>query len=393
MKASKHKISERIAGWAFYLLFPGFFFYQFAIARDYMPRFLGSYFPLLSVIFLPLLFVLSFNKVVKPFNLVKIVFYSIIFLTSVVALVNFSLQLPNNYSYEMFEWTISGLIYNLVGFLIASNFKVKNPILLFFILFLMFLTVIFNIGDRGIFYVMLEASDTENIATYQGFARSIIVVSLMLLVFFFEKKIWFYTVFLIGVITLFFNGARTELALFILSFIFFNLIYISLSLKNFFSVLLLFFFVSILLMSFINDIAHSRMMGLLDVANDESVLARNILTEYALTLISNSPVMGDYGAYTEIGSTGSYPHNILSSWINLGLLGFCLYVLLFFMLWKDAITGFFSARKRNTVEYKMFLIFLFIVTVALLAAKNHTYIFVGFVVGFYHQYIFSRNNF
>ncbi|MDF3863994.1 hypothetical protein P3W53_05965, partial [Pseudomonas denitrificans (nom. rej.)] len=67
----------------------------------------------------------------------------------------------------------------------------------------------------------------------------------------------------------------------------------------------------------------SRILGLSDVSEDASAIARAALTNNAWLSITKAPFMGDYGSYLP----GNYAHNILSAWVDMGLIGIVTLVL------------------------------------------------------------------
>lgn len=382
----KNSIAERLAAVSFVLLFPGFFIYNFLVGKNYIFPFLGGYFGIISASLLAPLIFFGFKRSFIKNDMILLLFYSILFCLFFVSVFNYSIGNPVGYEEDMFVWSISGLIFNLVLFLVGANLNVKYNLKFFmFFIFLFALIVLFNIGDSGIFYIKQNAGDFKNyVATYQGFARSIVVVLIVFMAVSLKKPFIFFMVFFIGLVTLFFNGARTEFALFFISIILFVVTY---SLKSIKIVLYCFAFILVAIVSiycFYDYIPSSRMMQLFDIKNSSSGLSRIKLHSYGLSLILDNPILGKYGGYTAIGGVGSYPHSILSAWVNLGFFGFLLYVLLFFLILKDVFVNFF--KYRHLEEFRVLFILALFVTGALLASKDYSYMLVGMLVGFYVNY-------
>jgi hypothetical protein len=386
MKIKIQNIQTYLSTIAFFALFPGFFLYHFSIAKGYFPPVLGGYFGLVAAfLFVPLFFI-NIKIFMKKQDLIVAIFFLILGLMFIVSISQYLLQNPNGYVKEMFVWSISGLFFNFVTFMVAARLNLNLVARLgFWLIFLMFLAVIFNIGDYGIFYLKQETgSISEYVATYQGFARSIVVTLLIVSAFYFRTSKRFYLLILLGVVALFLNGSRSEFAFFVLAITFMYLIYSMTSIKAAFSFLLFAFIATFAVVSILDFSPDSRMSQLLNIASSSSGERRAELFMSSIELIKNSPLLGEYAGYTELGGIGSYSHNILSAWVNLGLLGFTLYFLMFILLWRDALLNF--SRYKNFDLFKVYLIFLVFVTGTLLFSKNYSYMLVGLLLGFYVQY-------
>ncbi len=386
IKIKIQNIQTYLSTIAFFALFPGFFFYHFSIAKGYFPPVLGGYFGLVAAfLFIPLFFI-NIKVFMKKQDLIVAIFFLILGLMFIVSIIQYSLQNTNGYAKEMFVWSISGLLFNLVTFMVAARLNLNLVARLgCWLIFLMFLAVILNIGDRGFFYLKLEAGDVaEYVATYQGFARSIVVTLLIVSAFYFRTSIRFYLLILLGLAALFLNGARSEFAIFFLTIAFMYLIYSMTSIKTAISFLLFGFIATFTVVSVLDFLPDSRMLELFDITNSSSGESRAEMVMFSFELIKNNPLLGEYAGYTELGGIGAYSHNILSAWVNLGLLGFTLYFLMFLLLWRDALLNFL--RYKDFDLFKVYLIFLVFVTGSLLASKNHSYMLVGLLLGFYAQY-------
>ncbi len=73
----------------------------------------------------------------------------------------------------------------------------------------------------------------------------------------------------------------------------------------------------------------NRLLMLLTMGGDDgSVMERKIYQDLSWTAVFNSPITGDYGHYERVASAGAYAHNWLSIWVDLGLIGLVLYIIL-----------------------------------------------------------------
>jgi hypothetical protein len=122
------------------------------------------------------------------------------------------------------------------------------------------------------------------------------------------------------------------------------------------------------------------MLEIFDLSNSTSHLARELLFENGLDIISNNLIFGSYGAYTDIDGIGSYPHNLTSAWVNLGILGFILYIVIIANLWIYTIWAFLK-KRTSSAEFNVFFLFLVYVSLALYSSKDYSYMLVGFLIG------------
>lgn len=166
-----------LANTSFYLLFPGFFFYHFAIAKGYIPPVLGGYFSMVSTFLIVPLAALYWKNLATDRDLLITTFIAVLALDATVSIIHFLQSKPPGYSQEMFVLSLKGVLFNVVCYLIAAQMNVTaTAFVLRFILPVMALIVCFNLGDNGIFYPKKDAEPSviEFIATYQGFARSFV---------------------------------------------------------------------------------------------------------------------------------------------------------------------------------------------------------------------------
>lgn len=368
----------------FMLLFPGFFLYNFFVARGYFYPFLGGYFGVVAVIAFFSLAIFGGRFFFRYSGAAGVVFFFLMIWTAAVVFLNFFAGMPSGFSSEMFVWGVSGLLLNAVAFMVAINLNVESRAVYFFTLVILSFIVVFNVGDSGIFYVRQEAGDdvVDSVSTYQGFARSLVFVSILAVAGYFGGGLWFYFSALIALLALFFNGARTEFALFFLALVFVFFLY---SLRSAWSVLRLFVisaFLALIAYALFDYVPESRMLQIFDIGSSSSGQARRELMEFSVDKVFSglpSVIFGDYGAYVSLGGVGSYPHNIFSAWVNLGLFGVFIHFSLFFLLWCNAF--FWYRTHSSTALYKIYIFLLFFTTAALMVSKNYSYIFVGFVVG------------
>jgi hypothetical protein len=377
--------AEKIGVISYLLLFPGFFFYHFMVARNIISPFLGGFFGVISVLaFFPLVISYHVNNGLK-INGASILFYFISSWNLLISTLNYFNGNPRGWHENIFIWSVSGVLFNAVCYLIAVNLnamKYSKYILVSFVL--MVGIVVLNIGDLGIFYVKQEAGDVADyVATYQGFARSLLFTGLILISVYWQSVLIFYVVLLFALIGLFFNGARTEFVLFAISVMVCVAIYAFKTYKALLDIAFL-GMVGVLFVYLYDYIPESRMSQIFELGTSTSNEERIRLMDYGLNSIYKNLLFGDYGSYVELGGVGSYPHNIISSWVNLGIIGFGSYVVLFVMLWMGVIRG---VRNNNALpEFMTYLIFLIFMSMALISSKDYSFMGIGFVVGLHSRY-------
>ncbi len=398
LKFSYKKILENYSCLAFFLLFPGFFIYHTLVGLGILPPFLGGFFGVVSISLFPL-FIILFFKVhgFKNTNYCRfdMIFYLILILILFTSVINYFFDKPENYVSEMLVWSMSGVLFMANNYLIARTIPFHSNffrIILFISLLLTALIVFFNIGPYGIFDLRSNFVNIDSVASYQGFARSLVVVSFLLLILFKDKRLNL-LVFTVSSVALFFNGARTELVLFIFSSVVTLLYFNFLSIKKMFLSLLSFFLILICTILFYHELLKilpdNRILQLLDISLSSSYKARVEIFENGMNLIKNSPLIGDYGGYTVMGGIGFYPHNVLSAWVNIGFFGFSLYLISFFLIAFTLLVG-INNKYRNYSEMKALLLFSVFTISALILSKDYSYMLVGLMFGFCSRFLVSK---
>jgi hypothetical protein len=400
-KKGKRSLSALTANLVFLLLFPGFFFYQSAIGQGVIQPVLGGFFGSISVLTFPLTllaFMCSIGRFKHSYTLIDVIFVAVMLINIVAALLNFLLDRPLFFSKEMLMWSGSGILYNLECYFLARTVSLDNKLLNSFLMFsvvAMALIVLSNIGDKGIYNLRDSSGSIEFIATYQGFARSLAVTGIFLLG---VLRPWKFslTLFLIVLIGLYFNGARTEFALFIIAYASF-IVYASASSLKMIAISGLslasgLIFLALNFESMRAVLPENRMLELTNIFSSSSWQAREHFTSAGIELISASPWLGDYGGYSYHCGIGCYPHNLMSAWVNLGFAGFASYALTLFLVVVGLMARFQSSRAATT-EGRVAVFFSVFTMLALFLAKDYTYMLFGMMVGFYARFnVASRYN-
>lgn len=372
---------------SFWLLFPGFFIYQVLINLTIIPSFLGGYFGIVSMIVsIPLLFLFisQIIKSPKSFEILDYSFLLLMFYIVIVSVGNYLLGEMAGY-YELLYWNLSGVMFNLVCYFLAKYFNYGNKnARRFFLLSFFFIGIIFflNVSD-GIFTLL--NSGIEGSVTYQGYARSIVVISFILIASYRSSPVTILLASLsIGILII--VGSRTELVLYVGTLLVGYFAIKSVSIVGF-SLISIQFLLALALVWLLRDyliviFEGTRLYDFIEngIFSSSSGRARLEFMSAGWRAISDSPLFGRYGVYLkDYGSTGAYPHNLLSAWLNLGLVGFTVYLSISFALLFKA----FKVAKKGINSYSLLsLFFAVFITAAFLTSKDYLFLFFGLSVGF-----------
>jgi len=207
---------------------------------------------------------------------------------------------------------------------------------------------------------------------YQAVAMAILAMSFFVMPNLDGKLKW--TVLSVTLATFFAVGARSEIIAFVFSTIAVEFLRRGPSGKSFMK-MILFSAIFLGIFTFILNswFPDSRVWGLLTLTADDSFIARSELVPEAWRTIMQSPILGSYGEYRD----GYYVHNILSAWVDTGLLGFGL-------LLATIVFCAFRLRPSGNEIDKLYLsaVMCFISAVILmLFAKYFSYPLIGMAVG------------
>ncbi|WP_156955296.1 O-antigen ligase family protein [Polaromonas glacialis] len=383
---------ENIAHLAFILLFPGFFFYQTLIGLGILPPIIGGYFSPVSSIFFLILIFFYIKKVLSKRNLISfgdIFFILFIIYFILIVVINFGLgantKIVQNHVLSIVQLVVIFLVFRFSDF--GSNkFFIKNIISI-----LIMSAIVFYFSDQGVFFLRSqnETDENEALASYQGFARSLFVTVIVVLPFL-KKNIISAALICISIFALYINGARSELAATIFAVVLFLLVSSRRKVAIFTLGMIFLGLLAFYENNLIELLPNNRSLQLLDATGSTSWVARQGFLLSALASISENPIFGDYGSYARTGEIGSYAHNIMSAWVDLGIIGFIL--LVFSLLYPVVILSryIFFTRKKSEEMLLVFVLFVS-TTFLLIGAKNFTYMLTGAALGAYAR--FGSSNF
>jgi hypothetical protein len=384
---SRAWLEQTILGSAFFLLFPGFFYYHTLLGLGTMGAFLGGFFSPVALLFalpIALVYVVRVRRDPRHLSFVDLFFCLYLAYFATVAVLNAALGNGLLTAVKhMLEIMFLVNLYVMFTFIDFANPRFRLVCLLA-LGAMSAIACAFSID--GVFYLGAEglAKDADSLATYQGFARSYLVTYMAVIAYTRSLSLrWL--LHLTGAVTLFINTARSEFValLFIAPIIEF---YYSRHRMVFILVAGLALFIgSMYIDQVLAALPNSRILELLDLSQSTSAIKRHHLTANALQSIRAHPFIGDYGSY----EPGYYSHNILSAWVDLGLFGLIfLSGLLVLPLIPMCIRECFAVRRRPSF---MLGFGLAAVTVLLLLTSHYfTDMLIGATLGAYSKYLYER---
>jgi len=378
-----------ICAGGFLVLFPGFFFYHTLIGLGLIPAILGGFFRPMSLLFmavaLPVILLSSKPKSGRS-GACGTLYLCILCWTAIVAMWHYmnGTQVGN---IEMLDWSLSGVLLGATCYTLArylpfdwSSFNMAVVVSL-----ALMVVLVFMLAKDGMFNIRAEGlADDEKIATYQGFGRSLATTALLAVALVRTVSLRV-AISVSTVAALYINGARSEFVCLIAALLFLWGAASVANQKSAIPLVTLVLFVLLLplfsIEAVLTMIPENRVLQLLDLAGSTSAIGRAELSQAGWEQIETNPVFGNYGFYYDTGGVGSYPHNISAAWVNLGIIG----ILGYFVLFGALIIVQVMLLKRgplNKPSRVAALLFLSFTVVALLFAKEYSYMLTAFAVAF-----------
>lgn len=189
-----------------------------------------------------------------------------------------------------------------------------------------------------------RVNSSQNLMSYQGYARLLSVTGLVVLAVI-RKQLVFWTVSIVIISSLLLIGSRSEILGVIIIFpvlIYYH--YVVSPKSTIIATLVVVVVSSTLIAANFRESNYVRHMELFNIYESKSFQYRQQLNSEAVQAILEKPVKGDFSGHVrKHKGTGFYAHSIVSSWRQLGLMGFILYSTL--MLWP--VIAIFSLLRRN----------------------------------------------
>jgi hypothetical protein len=374
-----------IAG--FMALFPGFFFYHFMLGTGRVHAFLGGYFSPVSLIFvLPFAWLYARQIRREPRRLLHSELYYALFLVFFGLVV--AVNAANGANREIVVAHVLGIMFMANAVVMFKMIDFAGPAFRYLaLLSLLGMTAVIVLNSvDGMFRMdaLGMAMEPESLSTYQGFARSYMVTSLCCIAY--TRRLFFRAVLYAGgAVSLYLNTARSEFVAFLFAIPIIEFYYARQKLVFVFIVAALAALINMNFDMILSKLPNNRILELLDLSQSNSAILRHHMMTAAIQTVTNYPVFGDYASYTP----GHYAHNVLSAWVDLGLVGsLFLVALLIVPTISMLITGYYSTRDNGDFIFAFSLV---CVTILLLV-KSHYFsdMLIGAVIGTYSKYNYSR---
>jgi hypothetical protein len=372
---------------AFFLLFPGFFYYHTLLGTGTTGAFLGGYFSPVSIAFM-LPFALIYRKRMRhdPRRLSGIDLHYGVFIAYFVAVVAVNAVAGANPAIVVNHLVC--ILFMVNAFIMFSfiDFSHRQFRAMAFVGLAAMSAIAFAFSVNGVFYLgaLGIAQDANSLATYQGFARSYLMTILPLVTYTrsLPLRLLLYAV---GAATLFVNTARSEFAALLFAIPVIELYFSRHKMVFIMVAAVLAMLVAMRMDEIVASLPDNRILELLDLSQSTSANKRHHLTVYARQTIAAHPLLGDYASY----APGYYSHNVLSAWVDLGLFGF---VYLLSLTAIPAIPMFFKEYLAGRRRPEFIHAFALASVTLLLLISSHAFsdMLIGATLGAYAQYRFER---
>jgi hypothetical protein len=374
---------------AFFLLFPGFFYYHTLLGTGTTGAFLGGYFSPVSLVYMLPLAVAYYKRLRRDrCRLSSIDMHYGLFNAYFIAVI--VVNAAAGATLAIVAHHVAGILFMVNTFFLFAliDFDQRQFRLMGLASLAAMSAIVFTFSVNGVFFLgaLGMAKDADALATYQGFSRSYLMTILPVLAYTRSLPLRL-ILYASGAATLFVNTARSEFAalLFAIPIVEFyfsrhKLVFLGLA-------VIATLLISAHMDEIIAALPDNRILELLDLSQSTSANKRHHLTVYAEHTIAAHPLLGDYASYT----LGYYSHNVLSAWVDLGLFGF---VYLLALTALPAVPMFFkeyfAGRRRPEFIHGFALA---CVTLLLLISSHYfTDMLIGATLGAYSQYRYERKH-
>jgi O-Antigen ligase len=337
------RLAERVAFTGFMVLFPGFVVYHYAVATGLIPAVLGGLFGIVSLLIAAAALAMAGWLLGRDgwgglpqaqFVLLALAY----FITwSVVAYL--SLEAAPFADAALAE-SLATIVLWLAVFFVASFVRINDGTR----------RLIFGAGVAAAVGVLLaamvehrsllgplilfggEPDADQRVSTYQGVGRSVLVAALMLAAL---TPVYWRQLLVLACTIVLLTGLGSRAHLFTVALLFLLVLAISLlrARRRGASIVVLLVAAAGVYAGWAVFL-ETRAGEIVDLASSTSWGMRLEVQALALQVISDHPLLGDFGYHLRDLGPGGYAHNALSAWPQFGLIGFLLYV---------SLIGYFSA--------------------------------------------------
>lgn len=371
---------------SYFLQFFVFFVYQMLLSLEIIPPFFGAYWGNMSLfLLLPLLSVFIFfgnNSVIQVTKIDKVVYIFLLFLIcNLIAntILDKNFDIIVNRVAAIVQFMSIFFIFRLIN-LQSKRFIKSNRNAWLLLVVLTCYTSINNILNLSV----VKVNENEAyLVSYQLLGMVFVIISLVTAVYIKKSSIRA-ILYIFSFVSLFLNGARSEIVGFFIGIVVIESILNSLAKKIFLAVFLpLLLYVGFILATIFNP--ESRILLLFSKDRDGSVDQRSILFEKGIDNINNNPIFGSFGSH----EPGEYIHNVFSAWLDLGILGFIIYLFILIVPFVQVAIKVYL-EKQKSLELILALSFLTISLILVIFAKNYTYLMLPVGLGIYSNYIAKK---
>ncbi len=336
---------------------------------------------LLPLLFSLILFLCFLKSKKRPVSWHGWLFFVILLVLAGVVIL-FSPNFQDNLGRSSFYFNISILayyfIYFIIGFYYNGFSQYHKWIYLFW--FLMLLNLLWHY-DFSAMRISFQGFDQEKVGVYLFLGDSFAIWSLLVLSLLTKAPFKSTCVALCSIIALLSFNSRASLY----AFIFVLPLVILLTKKSWkYWVITIAALVPVFSNFFdLLEYANRRMLAILYLSSDQSMISRNILLKEGILGIQKNWFIGDYAGQLRYGSLGSYIHNYLSLWRQFGILPFLAFLgLLGFFIMKCWRLFWTNIRQREISPRTFFLVvaggFCFI---EIVAARSYVTPYIWFFLG------------
>jgi hypothetical protein len=369
---------------AFVVVFPGFFAYH-ALVAEGMPAFLRGYSVLAAALATPIV-ALGYLQAMGTRH--SVVWVDAVFLAFVMLLAGAAAigaasgadaAIVSAHLGTVPQWMA---LYGVARLLDPTDHDVRRALTLSWLT--MSAIVLGNLSKGAFLVAALEVPDggRDTLATYQDFALLYLIVSVLCIAA--VHTTWRRAVvFIVATVVLFLTGARSEFIALLLAALLISwcLTRQRLALAAGISALVIAAALAISAMLAAGALADllpdNRVMDLIENRAEGSLSDRSEMLADAWKTLGEHPLLGHYASY----KPGEYAHNILSAWIDLGIVGLTLLLLLLVLPLVDLGRQF--AKRQRDVGFVGTITLLLLALLLLLAAKAFTYNLIPFALGAY----------
>ena len=329
-------------------------------------------------------FYLKLNNFFAPYKFI-LIFSIYIYLILILVLQNyFYPELYDSTGRSALEYArsyaIGGMLWLTIGFSLGlTNLKIKENQ---FFSFLIILGLIFSLSfvDKVglvIDYASLKDNRADDI-DYSHLVIGHFVLILVLVALAFSRK-WDNLILILGLVIFFMVGGRSDLFIFILTFLFYKFLFDNkkMWLSLLFLISTIFVFIFTIGFDFLKD---TRFYFIISGEGDDSwqlrklIFDKNIGNLYSQFFIGNPNkiITTDFGVSELYNNIGAYSHNIISAWQFYGFIFFIF--ILFFMFFTGIKIFSISVNKVKVDVLEKFFILLFLFSaISLLFTKAIIY--------------------